>query len=1107
MGHSSFPESDDPAKKSTAQLEFAGLQSPLLIPDRNDDDWRKYSQASQKAQDFPLPSLEVKEESNRGLPPELLALYADPSLVPKDAKPGSKPVANLSDLQPSWLASLNNPPATTSDATARPATDARPAAEVSAPVAPPPTFADASGYVTDVAYPDGKMRHIERDPQTHEPKFIITQDREGTSKLVNQGGKWFMEVQGMALPFPGKVEVSKEGDVSMQTTADGVWRVEKWNGQVTEEKENADGARVSFDSNHRLAKITRQDGTCLVQQNENTIVEARPNQKPVTWTNNNGIWSSDGADKPRKNLALREDGTVAFEDTTGIKHTVNGRGIETLEGAGFGRITPDASNRPSVVETADGKKLRKYEYFDEKGIEIKSVTIIDREKSTSVTYTRDSADSKTWKSDRGSWSGEIKVSTDGVHSVRAGGSDGKWSSYHPDGRETTDQINSDGSRVSYDKNNVVVSYRGPDGVRIDKMENRVTHYDPKNGGTITWTKGADGMWKSDSPQFKDARKDINLNNNGEFAYVNDKGGKVQEHRDGTKQVVDKDGTKLDFDRNGEIIKATKGNLERVFIRDSAGIVSVRDRNLSSKEEKSVFDRRPAGEENRSNIFVDRNGDLSYQNSDGSAVIERSNMLHIDLDKDGDIKRVVGPKSTREFKYIGEGDNKALASIIDTRKTEKGEKTETWTRVANPDGTLASEFRGIDDKNKLLKSRYGITPCADGEYEYRLATDRPGEKIHVERLTKQTIDGMPEGISEAREQLISQLEGVMEKSRLDQNVQFMKNFEKRMLDQTELEIAAGINPDAVYREMQRQVVDTYYNCARLTVAQAQNQMYGQKDRIRLAENLLYLSADPTDIKQGQQGTCWWESSWNIGVFQRNAGAGSRLIADVALTGQYTSTAGKLSGGAPKTIKIPSRYVNFNNNDSGGRWTPQNARSSSARSMVGMMMDQIGPPLYGARSWGQSNAGDHSEARNIVYMITGKDEIRHGSSGLGRHEKLQLLKTGGWTSSGGGHMWGYSMHKDKDGSWVVIKDDQYTGADHVIARVRDLRSWITSDVAADARKQWRASKPRPGESIDASPSYSYASNNTFSRPRDDEAYGNRMKQIQMNRPKWSSSPSFA
>ena len=1137
MGFNSSPESDDPAKKTTPQLEFAGIQSPLSIPDRSEDDWRRVSQASQKATEFPLPKLEVQSDPRAGLPPELLMLYGDPSLLPKAAKPDSKPAdSSLPNFQvptPQRAADQQPGPQQQFDATPpqfrpwqqfdprqfAPGDNSTPRFDV--PVAPAANLnvrADQAGYVTDIAYPDGKTRTIERDPVTHEAKSIITTNQEGTTRLVNQGGRWFMEVQGMQLPFPGKVEVSKDGDINMQTSADGVWRVEKPNGLITEEKENADGARASFDANHRLSKITRKDGTVIEQVNENTIVEARPGQKPVTWTNLGGLWSADNGEKPRKNLSLKDNASLTFDDANGVKHTINGRGLETLEGAGLGKITPDTSNRPSEVETADGKKIRKYEYFDEKGNDIKSVTIVDKEKGTSTVYTRDSATSKTWRSDnRGSWSGEIRVSADGVHSIRSttrrydddddNNDAGKWTSYHPDGRETSDVVGNDGSRASYDKNNVLVSYRGADGVRIDRVGDTITHYDPKIGTTVNWNKGADGNWTSDSPQFKDTRKEISFNTNGEFAYTNERGGKVQERRDGSKQIVEKDGTKLDFDNNGQIIKAVKGNLERNFIRDAqGGIVSVRDKNLTNKEERSVFDRRPPGEENRSNIHVGPNGDLSYQNPDGSAVIERSNMLHIDLDKDGDITRVVGPKSTREYQYIGEGDNKAVANIIDTRKSEKGDKVENWTRVANPDGTLSNEFRSVDDKGKQRKSRYNITPCADGEYEYRLATDKPGEKVHVERLNKEGIDGMPEGIEDARSELIAQLEGVMDKARLDQNVAFMKTFEKRMMDQTELQIAAGIDREAVLKETERQIVDTYYNCARLCVAQAPQQMYSQKDRVALAENLLYLAADPTDIKQGNQGTCWWESSWNIGVFQRNAGHGSRLIADVALTGQYTSTAGKLSGGAPKTIKVPANYVNFRNNDSGGSWTPQNARSGSHRSKVGMMMDQIGPPLYGARSWGHSNAGDHGEARNIVYMITGKDEIRHGSSGLGRHEKLQLLKTGGWTSSGGGHMWGYSMHKDKDGSWVVIKDDQYKGADHVIARIKDLRQWITGDVAADARKQWRASKPRKGEtnsSYSSLASSSWGSGDGFNRTQtNDDIYGNQMKVLQMNRPKWQA-----
>lgn len=1086
MGFNSSPESDDLARKTTASLEFTGFPSPLLIPDRKDSDWQKLNQASQKAPDFPLPNLEVRQNADLrlDLPPELLVLYGDPSLLTKSV--------NRVDQSPTNIEASN------------------PNAKINAPV----KF-DQAGYATDIEYPGGKARHIERDPQTHEAKFIVTTNQEGTTKLVNQAGRWYMDIQGMQLPFPGKVEVAKNGDVAMQTSDEGVWRIERTDGKVTEEKENADGARISYDDNHRLSKITRKDGSTYQQINENTIVESHPGAKPVSWTNLGGLWTSDNGEKPRKGLSLNENASVTFEDANGIKHSINGRGMETLEGAGLGKISPDSSNRPQEVETADGKRIRKYEYFDDKSNDVKQVTIIDKTNNTSTVYTRQSKDSKDWTSDRGAvWRGDIRVSPDGVHSVKAAsyGDDsdsGKWTSYYPDGRETKDVLNNDGSRASYDKNNNLVSFRSADGVRIDRLnidgKETINYYDPKIGQTINWTKAADGNWISDSARFKDARKDLGFNTNGELNYTNDKGARVQEHRDGTKQVTEKDGTKLDFDKENQIIKATKGNLERTFIRDATGIVSVKDRNLTNKEERSVFDRRPSGEENRTNIHVSENGDLSYQNPDGTAVIERSNMLHLDLDKDGDLTRVVGPKGTRSFQYYGDGEHKALVNVVDTRKTDKGEKTETWTRVANPDGSLSSEFRSRDDAGKDRKSRYNITPCADGEYEFKLASDKPGEKAHVEKLTREGVDGLPANVDEARESLISSLESVMDKRRLNQNIQFMKKFEQRMMDQSELQIAAGVDADRVMRETERTIAETYYNCARLTVAQSPNQLYAQKDRVRLAENLLYLAQDPSDIKQGGQGTCWWESSWNVGLFQRNAGDAARLCADAALTGQYTSTAGPLRGGAAKTIKIPAKYVGLNSHDSGAGWTPQNAKSSSQRSMVGMLIDQIGPPLGGERGWGHSNAGWHSEARNILYMITGRDNVRHGSSQLGRHEKLQLLKTGGWTASGGGHMWAYTMHKDKDGGWTVIRDDQYNGADHSIQKINNLKQWIGSDIQKDVRAQWKPHPLRKGEDPNDYRTSSAAPRpNVRPRPSDDDqdSYIRRVEMSRVPHPSWSS-----
>ncbi|MBX9685089.1 MAG: hypothetical protein K2X27_00230, partial [Candidatus Obscuribacterales bacterium] len=243
-------------------MEFAGLESPLTVPDRREEDWRKPSQASQKAPDFPLPGLEVQQNQSldlrSSLPPELLALYGEPALLAN--KPSSNPDIQKDAEQASFPPQFDTSNFKYADS---------------------PVKLDQAGYATDLSYPGGKTRTIERDPQTHEATAITTTTAEGTTKLVNQGGRWYMAVQGMQLPFPGRVEVSKNGDVAMQTSQDGIWRIEKPDGSISEEKENADGARISYDTNHRLNKITRQDGTIFEQLDQNTIVESHPGMRPI----------------------------------------------------------------------------------------------------------------------------------------------------------------------------------------------------------------------------------------------------------------------------------------------------------------------------------------------------------------------------------------------------------------------------------------------------------------------------------------------------------------------------------------------------------------------------------------------------------------------------------------------------------------------------------------------------------------------------------------------------------------------------------------------------------------------------------------------------------
>lgn len=457
------------------------------------------------------------------------------------------------------------------------------------------------------------------------------------------------------------------------------------------------------------------------------------------------------------------------------------------------------------------------------------------------------------------------------------------------------------------------------------------------------------------------------------------------------------------------------------------------------------------------------GSVSQERRGGQA-IDRPIDRPIGLPDSGEsVTKINGPSGTREFKYIGEGDRKSLVSVTDTRQTSNGEQKETWTRVVNIDGSLSNEFRAQGSDGRALKSRYNIKPHTDGEYEYSLATDNPGDKPHLERMSRRDSTNVAASVEEAREQLVSVLEGQMDRARLDRNTRFMKDFEQRLMDHVELKVAAGGDEQKATRDAEKCLIDTYKQCCRLAgTAESPKELYDQKTRVNLTENLLYLAAHPEDINQGKTtGTCWFEASWNVGMFQRNVDQAARFVADVALTGQYTTTAGSLNGGGPRTIKVRPEYVKIDPNvrDTGGDWTPETAKVDH-RNMVGMLIDQIGPVVAGQRSWGQSRGGFHQQARDIVYMMTGKDEVRSLTDSMGRAEKLRLLQSGGYTVSGTvdprtlqptpggvGHMWAYTMHKDRNG-WYVLRDDQHND-DRVVQRIPDLKKWLNG---TEGRLHW-------------------------------------------------------
>lgn len=578
---------------------------------------------------------------------------------------------------------------------------------------------DKDGYVTDIEYPGGKTRHIERDGKTHEATSMLTTTSDATTQLVNENGKWSLTMQAIKLPVSGQIEVMKNGEINTKQPGSNIWKVEKTDGSIVDEKENPDGARLRMGADGKPERLIRPDKSIVEQVGENKIVESRPGQKEITWTRDGDSWKSDAELPARKNLKINEDGKVSFTDGRGVRHEISTRGDETLQGDGAAKITNDSLNRPKEVELQD--KIRKYEYFDDKSNDVKSVTIVNKKTNQTETHTRESKDSDRWSGTN--WRGDIRVDSDGVHSVRTnlngqGASENsRWDSYHPDGRTSSDIIGADGSRTSFDKNTrEIVSVRTPDGVRVDKLDNKgqsqIKVYNPRIGESVTWTKGADGKYTSDSPMFKDARSNLSFNAAGELTYQNDKQEKVTETRDGARRIAQPDGTQLEYGADGNIQKAIRGNIERSFSRQNNEISSIVDRNTKANTERVVFNKKSAHQQN---IHLSEKGDFSYQNPDGSAVIERVNGLRLELDKEGDLSTVTSDKGVRTFAYLGEGDKKSLVGVRDVNLNEKDEfVAETFTRVIDPNGQLAREFRS----DKGSPSRYDLTVCVDGDYEYK-----------------------------------------------------------------------------------------------------------------------------------------------------------------------------------------------------------------------------------------------------------------------------------------------------------------------------------------------------------------------------------------------------
>ncbi len=843
-------------------------------------------------------------------------------------------------------------------------------------------------------------------------KEIITKtDGEGTSHLVKRGNEWFASFQGMEFPMKGVKVDPNTYEVSIKNPS-GLWRREGTDGSVRDEKENADGSLTTVGPNGEVQRITRTDNSTIEQRDANTIVESAGG-KSTTWKKQGNEWVSDNGQK-RTDFKLDANGLTTYKNVgDGLTYRIAGDGSQVIEGEGRSKITLDAQNRVKSIEWPDRKERREFEYFGESK-DIKVVKKTDLQTGTTYTNTRENAQSTKWHVETNNgqrisdWNGSVSVLPGGAYSRQfldgPHAKDGKWLTWWPDGKETHDTVDAQGTRTSYDAQGKVLFKQATTGARTEYdaaggmatvktndnttfeiKADKIKMVDGVTGETINFTKSGD-TWTSDSKRFPGARKNLAVSEQGTLSYTNEAGEQVSERRDNTKSIR-RGAQVFEYGAKGDLQSVTFGDTTRKF-EIKNGVLTATD-TKAGQEPKVVFDSSKVGDPKSVRINKET-GDISFTTDKGATVV-RGNGLTIELDKFGNQTKVTRPDgSSREFAYVTQKEKPAaagsdpysydgspegadkpapegkdvqvLAKIID--RNAKGEIKDEWT--AKSDGTrVTGVFVNTPKEGQKPRERENIEVCQDGNYKF----NKPGDKTeYAARLGGDGAPGMSADIEEARENLRDVLRDKLDESQRVRFDAMMKQFEQRMADRLEARMAAGITaPEKIRQEVEQAIKGTYDNLAKMVSTPsdpAKPTFMDQATRVRLAENFMLHAMDPMTMDQGPSGpgeegghgTCWIQGAHIWGMVQ-HPDAMADLLRQVSIDGQYTTKNSGENDPASKTISFSKEMLAIRQGTQESRWTVDRAMKEweelpgmrrqilSDRSPVGFIFDNVLPVIGG------------------------------------------------------------------------------------------------------------------------------------------------------------------
>ncbi len=587
----------------------------------------------------------------------------------------------------------------------------------------PNVIVDAKNQISKITYPDeNKTREFSRDEYGEINKLVTTTPR-GQFNYVKEDGRWFYLESGKnKRPFDA-MALDAHGEFS-RVVRDGVALTQRPDGTSVEEEVSALGVRMTRNEEGQPEIIKRPDGSQVNALYENgNLVKLVENEgdKSVSWTPDKaGRWISD--EQPShsvQNLRVERNGNLRYS-AENVKYIVRSNGAEIEEGPGHSKFSFDEQGRFRSITSPDGKNTTSFSYAGADD-EPSRIQVIEREKNETRSYihepekggwTRVNKDNQAM----GTWKGEVKIGDDGTYSIKATGTKGDaWTVYHTDGTTQKECRRQNGTLAVTNSAGDLKSATRVDGTVLkadyDAKGLSVLSQQNRNGDKVNWQRQQDGTWKSDSPDFPGALKNVTVNLDGEISIVEASQDRTTLKADGSSHMEKADGSFVDADRNWMVRRVGIDNQNyRTLDYKDGRLSKVTDITTSGTK---VWQRKPDGQEERQDIQVSSDGYVSYK-VDGKTIVEGSNLSKMELNNNLSPSHVSLPNgASRDYKYDHSG---SLQSITDRRVTANETKAEVWKKVAQGEnGSNRFENRTRDGK---VQVRNDVYVDESGDYLYR-----------------------------------------------------------------------------------------------------------------------------------------------------------------------------------------------------------------------------------------------------------------------------------------------------------------------------------------------------------------------------------------------------